>query len=106
VGFALKLGVSNLMIGLLAPIPPLAQLAQIPSIYLVERIRNRRAIRFTASGANRAFWLSVALIPFAFSAPSGLNFLVVAMIIYSVISAVSNCAWNSWIRDFGPQDRL
>ncbi len=106
VAFALKLGASNLLIGLLAAIPPLAQLAQIPSIYLVERIRNRKAISFTASGVNRAFWLSVAFIPFLFSAPSGLSFLVVAMIIYSVISAVSNCSWNSWMRDLVPEDQL
>ena len=73
VAFALKLGASNLMIGLLAAIPPLAQLAQIPSVYLVERIRNRKAISFT-SGVNRVFWLSVAFIPLLFSAPSGRAF--------------------------------
>jgi hypothetical protein len=39
IGFARKLGASNLMIGLLAAIPPLAQLIQIPSIYLVEKYR-------------------------------------------------------------------
>lgn len=33
VAFALKLGASNQIIGLLAAIPPLAQLIQIPSIY-------------------------------------------------------------------------
>ena len=43
VAFALKLGASNLLIGLLAAIPPLVQLIQIPSIYLVENLRNRRA---------------------------------------------------------------
>jgi len=35
VAFALKLGAPNLMIGLLAAIPPLMQLVQIASIYLV-----------------------------------------------------------------------
>jgi hypothetical protein len=44
VAFALKLGASNSMIGLLAAIPSLAQLIQIPSIYLVEKYRVRRAI--------------------------------------------------------------
>jgi len=106
VAFALKLGASNLIIGLLAAIPPLAQLIQIPSIYLVEKIRNRKAISFTASGVNRLFWLSVAAIPFLSSIEAGLSFLLVAMIVYSVISAVSNCSWNSWMRDLVPQDRL
>jgi len=106
VAFALKLGASNLLIGLLAAIPPLAQLIQIPAIYLVQKIRNRKAISFSASGVNRLFWLSVAFIPFFFSGTAGLMFLVVAMIIYSVIAAVSNCSWNSWMRDLVPQDQL
>ena len=33
IAFALKLGASNAVIGLLAAIPPLTQLLQIPSIY-------------------------------------------------------------------------
>ncbi|MCK4736447.1 MAG: hypothetical protein KAT65_28595 [Methanophagales archaeon] len=39
VAFALKLGASDTIIGLLAAIPPLAQLIQIPAIYLVEKSR-------------------------------------------------------------------
>ncbi len=39
VAFALKLEASNTIIGLLAAIPPLAQLIQIPAIYLVETYR-------------------------------------------------------------------
>lgn len=44
VAFALKLGASNLVIGLLAAIPLLAQLIQIPSVYLIEKYRVRQAI--------------------------------------------------------------
>ncbi|HIJ71088.1 MAG TPA: hypothetical protein HPP87_06970 [Planctomycetes bacterium] len=42
--FAVKLGASNFVIGLLAAIGPLSQLLQLPSIFLVEKIRNRRLI--------------------------------------------------------------
>jgi len=52
VAFALKLGASNTTIGLLAAIPPLAQLIQIPSIYLVEKYRVRRAITMYAAGSS------------------------------------------------------
>ncbi len=106
VAFALKLGASNLVIGLLAAIPPLAQLLQIPSIYLVEKIRNRRAISFSASAGGRTFWLLIALIPLLFPKEGGLNFLVVAILINAAFTAVSNCSWNSWMRDLVPQDRL
>ena len=44
VAFAVKLGASNFFIGLLAAIGPLAQLLQLPSIFIVEKIRNRRLI--------------------------------------------------------------
>jgi hypothetical protein len=44
VAFALMLGASVLVIGLVAATPPLAQLIQIHSIYLVEKYRMRRAI--------------------------------------------------------------
>ena len=42
VAFALLLGASNFAIGLLAAIPLLAQLVQIPAIYLVEKCQVRR----------------------------------------------------------------
>jgi MFS family permease len=106
VAFALKLGASNLVIGLLAAIPPLAQLLQIPSIYLVERIRNRRAISVSASSGSRVLWLFIALIPFLFPRKGGLNFLIGAILINAAFTAVSNCSWNSWMRDLVPQDRL
>ncbi len=78
VAFALKLGASNLMIGLLAAIPPLAQLIQIPSLYLVEKYRVRRAITVYAAASSRIFWLFIALIPFLFSIEAGLAFLIMA----------------------------
>lgn len=40
VGFALKLEAPLFVIGLLAAIPPLAQLIQIPSIFLIEKYQN------------------------------------------------------------------
>lgn len=106
VAFALKLGASNLVIGLLAAIPPLAQLLQIPSIYLVERIRNRRAISMTASTGGRVFWLFIASIPLVFSRESGLTLLLVAILLNAAFTAVSNCSWNSWMPALVPQERL
>ena len=49
VAFAIKLGASNLTIGLLAAIGPLSQLVQLPAIALVERVRNRRALFWGAT---------------------------------------------------------
>lgn len=47
------------VIGLLAALPAFAQLAQIPGVYLTERLRNRKRVTFVGLGASgSAFWES------------------------------------------------
>ena len=106
VAFALNLGASNLMIGLMASIPPLMQLVQIPSIYLVEKIRKRRAISVYASASSRIIWLLIALMAIFLPSKEGLMFFIVALALHSAIGAVSACSWSSWMRDLVPQDQL
>src|SRR6476659_5090998 len=59
VALAVALGASNSAIGLLAAIPPLVQLLQIPAVAVVEKIRNRRLIVVIGSGLARLAWLIV-----------------------------------------------
>ncbi|MFT7160159.1 MAG: MFS family permease [Bacteroidia bacterium] len=106
VAFALELGASNLVIGILAGLTPLIQLVQLPSIYLVERFKNRRKIVVISSLIGRIFLLLIAAIPFLFDLSLGLFFLVVFVAINSVFSAITSCSWNSWMRDLLPQDSL
>ena len=106
VAYALKLGASNVTIGLLAAIPPLAQLIQIPSIMLVERIRNRRLISMFGSASSRIFWLFIALSPLIMPLEARLTLLIIAILLSGAFGAVSNSSWNSWMRDLIPQDRL
>jgi MFS family permease len=106
VAFAIKLGASNFVIGMLAAIGPLAQLLQLPSIFLVEKIRNRRAIVFVSAALHRLCWFLIALVPFLFGAKIGLAVLLVSMIVASAVGAVSGCSWNSWMRDLVPQNIL
>ena len=106
VAFALKLGASNMVIGLLAAIPFLAQLIQIPSIYLIEKYRSRRAICVYSSALSRMFWLLIAAIPFLFSIETGLMVLMTALILQSAVGGIGGCCWNSWMRDLVPSDRL
>ncbi len=106
IAFAIKLGASNLVIGLLAAIGPLAQLLQLPSIFLVEKIRNRRAIVLASAGLSRLCWLLIALIPFLFAGEIGLGVLLVSIIATSAFGAISSCSWNSWMRDLIPQGIL
>ncbi len=106
VAFALKLGASNKVIGLLAAIPALAQLIQIPSIYLIEKFRVRRAITIYSGTLSRMFLLFIALIPFLFTIEAGLVFLIVALSMHTAFAAVGDSSWNPWMRDLVPENRL
>jgi MFS family permease len=104
--FALRLGATNFIIGVIAAIGPLSQLLQMPSVYLVEKFRNRRAMTVYAVLAGRSFLLPIALIPLLFSPAVGLGVLLGALIFQNALGAVGTCSWNSWMRDLIPQDRL
>ena len=106
VAFAIKLGASNFVIGLWAAIGPLAQLLQLPSIFLVEKVRNRRAVTVVAAALTRLSWLLIALIPFLLAGQIRLTVLLVSIIVASAFGAVSGCSWNSWMRDLIPQNIL
>lgn len=106
VAFALKLGASNSVIGLLAALPSLAQLVQIPSIYLIEKYRTRKKIGVFATVSSRIFWLLIALIPFVFSMKTGLLVLIIAYTFKTLLGTIALSSWNSWMRDLVPQDKL
>ena len=106
VAFALKLGASNLTIGILAAIPPLAQLIQIPAIYIVEKYRARRDICIVSTAVGRSFWLLIALIPFLVFIKIPLTLLIIALILNAAFSAIGGCSWNSWMRDLVPVNQM
>ncbi len=106
VGYALELGASNLVIGLLAAIPALMNLLQIPGIYFIERWRNRRMITTYATLYSRLLLLVLIAIPFVLQGKAAIAVLIAGMVISSGFSAVSVCAWNSWMRDLVPDSRM
>lgn len=106
VDFALRLGASNFVIGMIAAITPLAQLIQMPSVYLVEKVQNRRAITVLGCTVSRMSLFAIAAIPFLLLVPNPLWILMAALMVYAGFSAIATCSWNSWMRDLIPQDRL
>jgi MFS family permease len=106
VAFGLQLGASNTVIGLLAAIPPLAELIQMPAISVVERVGNRRLVCVGASVIARIFWIAIALIPFLLGPAAAIPSLIVSLALYGCISAISHCSWNSWMRDLVPEEIL
>jgi hypothetical protein len=64
VAFALALDAGPLAIGMLAAIPFLAQIAQLPGIALIERLRQRKRLAVWVITASRVVILAIALLPF------------------------------------------
>ena len=106
--YALLLGCNNFQIGILAAIPFLTQPIQIFAIPLVERIRRRKAIALMSWIPAQSAWVLVALIPLFLDIPSSSAALMLLgiMAVRGVFVSVTNCAWNSWIRDLVPQQVL
>ncbi|MCC7572317.1 MAG: MFS transporter [Candidatus Methanofastidiosum sp.] len=100
--FALSLGASNLLIGIMASIPAIANLIQIPAVYIVERYRDRRKISMFSSAISRSFILLIALLPCLVNYKLGIIFFILFLILQSAFSAISGCSWNSWMRDLIP----
>ena len=103
--FALHLGASSIMIGVLASTPFLAQLLQLPAITLVERLRRRKMIAVVSSLIGRAMLAIMAALAF-FSGTLPLLLFLAAQIILCGFGAVGACAWNAWMRDLAPEKRL
>jgi MFS family permease len=106
VGYALALGANNAMIGLLAAIPFLANLLQVPTVLLVERVRMRKAIVVAANVVGRLALLLAVFIPLLDTPGLRLSALVGCFIVYNAGAAVSGSTWNSWMRDLVPEDRF
>lgn len=106
VGYGLALGASNFIIGLLAAVPFLAQLTQIPAILLVERLRARRTIAVVCISASRLLIVPLAFLPWLPSRELAQILLVVGTALSAALGAISGCGWNSWVHDLVPGENL
>lgn len=102
--FAIELGASNFLIGLLASIPHLSQLAQLPAMFTVDRAQSRRAVYTWSGYVARPMFLVIALTVFLPSQELALAIVVAAFIVRYVAGAYLSCAWNSWMRDLVPDE--
>lgn len=102
--YALELGATNFLVGLLAAIPQLAQVVQLPMVPIVERFPSRKFLSVILTLASRLILLLAA--GAALISPSSLALAVVvtAFFIRYIVGAMGGCAWNSWMRDFLPKE--
>ncbi len=97
---------SDTLIGLLVATPPLCQLIQVPTIALVERLRNRRAITVIAATTGRLGWFALPFIASMQDKATAAMLLVAVQFWYHLGTYVAGCAISAWIRDLVPEQRI
>ncbi len=97
---------SDTLIGLLVATPPLCQLLQVPTIALVERLRNRRAITVIAASAGRLAWFALPFIAMMRDKATAAVLLVAVQFWYFAGTYIAGCAISAWMRDLVPEHRI
>ncbi|WP_133500441.1 MFS transporter [Cognatilysobacter terrigena] len=106
VAYALMLGASSTVIGVLAAIPFLTQLLQAPAVALLERVRSRRRVAIAGLFVARLALPMMAMLGYLHDHTLALVLLVIGETVHCALNAVAGCAWNSWIRDLIPDAKL
>lgn len=106
VAFALLLGASNMVIGLIAALQAFTQILQIPAIYLVEASGKRKELMVYGLIVSRMFWLLLALVPWLVPPAYQIQAMFIALAFDYAIGTVAGLAWQSWMRDLIPEEML
>jgi MFS family permease len=106
-GFALSLGMNDLMIGLLASLPFLVTVFQLPTSYLIEKSGGRKKIAIVAAAAARLIWIPILILGIVSLVPRpAASLLVLGLIFISyTFVTISYVSWLSWLSDLVP-DRM
>jgi MFS family permease len=105
-GCALALGASPGFVGLLAAVPFFAQLAHVPGIVLIEKLRRRKTICVAVTLAARLLLLPLLFVPLIPSQNVALGVLLAVFVAVATLGAIGGCAWMSWTCDLVPAHRL
>ena len=106
--YALALGANNLQVGILAALPFITQVAQLPAILAVERFRVRKAIAIPAMYGAHLIWLPMGAVPFLLNTPGApaVGLVIALLAIRGLFTPVWSTSWTSWMRDLVPQNIL
>lgn len=106
IGLATDLGANDLTFGILAAIPQIAALLQLPFSVLVSRTQQRKKYLLTVGLLSRSVWLLVGLIP-ALLPMTPMAVQLWMIIFLTGISACGgsmiNVCWFPWLGDLTPQ---
>lgn len=106
VALALSMGASNALIGYLVALPFLANLAQFPAAYLVDKYHARKWLAIPVSMSGRMCIPLIACLAF-FPQTSGAPFWLALFYTGRYIGAsFAGAPWNSWMKDLIPPQIL
>jgi MFS family permease len=105
IGYALQLGATDALIGLMSAIPMLCIGVQLAAAAWIERGVSRRRLTFVAALMNVACWAFVILIPWAagrLAPPARVSLLIAVISLVTLFGFVSGNARGSWVGDLIP----
>ena len=108
IGYALKLGATDVQIGLMSAIPMLAVVTQLLAAWFIERGASRRRMTILAATANVSGWALIIMLPYAMARASAdvrIAALIGIMTLVTIFAHMSSNARGSWLGDLIPEDR-
>lgn len=108
IGYALKLGATNVQLGLMTTIPMFAVVLQLLASRFIERGVSRRRMTIAASLFNVAGWLLIILLPYVMTRASEnarIGALIGVITLVAIFAHIAGNARSSWVGDLIPEDR-
>lgn len=100
--WALHLGATPFVIGLLGALPLAAQILQLPGAWLTQAF-GPKTVAVTTIGASRLVWLPMVALPFVdLSAATALYLFVSVVAVAAIFGVIGNNAWTAWMGDLVP----
>jgi|GEM_PF-1107349 len=101
-GYALHLGASNALIGVLSAVASWAHVLQMVSPLIIERLSRRKPLCIGAFAVSHCMWVPIAFIPFVIPAELRLWAMIILIGLSAAALALASPALSSWFTDLVP----
>ncbi len=103
-GLAVMFKLDELMLGVAASFPLIAQVLQIVTPYLIEKFGNRKLLTNVFNLSGRVLWASFIIVSLSLGWHRSSQF-ILAFAISQLLTSMAANIWLSWIRDLIPQEK-
>jgi hypothetical protein len=105
-GFAPYIGMDEFMIGLVASMPFLVTVFQLPASYLIKKNGRRKAVSYWGAALARVIWIPVVIVTLMpFSSVSARLLVILGLIFLSyTFASISYVSWLSWMSELVPDE--